>query len=71
MPSHPRRLIPEYVNLRILGLRRIKIIWEKDKNRDGKSIVFDLINLFVYMAMYTTNYIILEKEIFPDKFLHH
>ena len=69
--SQSSHLIPEYVNLRLSGLRRRKGVQERDNNRDVKPKVFGLLALFASVAMSSTNLIITETESFTCKLLHH
>ena len=70
LPSQVSCLIPEYANLRILGLRRGKIIHEKYKKINGTPKVFGLIYLFVSVTISVTKSIFPEKESFPAKLIH-
>ena len=58
VPSQYSCLIPEYENLHISGLRRIKIIQEIGKKGNGITKVFFPIALFVSVAMSATDSII-------------
>ena len=71
VPSHSSRLIPEYPNLRISGLRRNKIIQERDSKVNGIPKVFGLIYLFTYVVMFITKSILPETESFTAKMLHY
>ena len=71
VPSHSSLLIPEYVNLRISGLSRSKIIQEKYKKLNGIPKLFGLITLFVSIVMSVTRSIIPERAIFVAKLLQH
>ena len=71
VPSQSSRLIPEYANFRISGLRQSKIIKEKYKKGNGTPKIFGLITLFTYMAMYYVKYILSEIASFADKLILH
>ena len=71
VPSHFPRIISEYANIRISGLRQRKRLQEKDNKRYGKPNAFGTISLFEYMAMSLTNSIIPKTVSFSDKLLHH
>ena len=58
LPSQSSRLIPEYSSLCIWELRKIKIVHERDKKGNGIPKIFGLIDLFAYVAMYTTKSIL-------------
>ena len=64
VPSQSSHLLPEYENLYISVLMRIKIIQEKNKKRNGTPKVFWLIAFFVSVAMYATKSILPEIAIF-------
>ena len=71
VPSQSSRLIQEYVIIRISELRRSKRIQKIYKKRDFITKVFGPIDLFEFVAMYFTKYIILETASFSAKLIHH
>ena len=71
IPSQSSRLIPEYVNLHVSGLRRSKIIQGKFKRGNVIPKVLGLIALFVSVVMHDTNSTLPETESFAYKLLHH
>ena len=64
VPLHLSRLIPEYANIRTSGLRRRKIIQDKEKNEKGIPKVFGLIYLFASVEISATKYILYRNSIF-------
>ena len=68
--SHSSFIIPEYVNLLILGLSWSKRIQEKYKNGNFIPKVFSLIEPFASVAMFVTKSIIPEKASFAAKLIH-
>ena len=71
VPSQPSRLIPEYANLRISGLRKSKIIQEKDKKGNGIPKVFGFIYLFASVAMSSTKSVLKEAVSFKANLIYH
>ena len=69
--SQSSRSILYYANVRILGLRKIKIIKEKDNNRYGIPRIFGLISLFASVDMSSTKSMIPQTVIFSAKIIHH
>ena len=70
VPSQSSCLIPEYVNLRTSGLRRRKIIQERQK-RIGIPKIFGLTALFASVDMTVTKSILPETASFAAKLLQH
>ena len=58
--SQSSHLIPEYSNLRISGLRRSKIIQEREKNR------YFIPNFFGFITLVTYVFISVTKSIIPE-----
>ena len=67
VPSQPSCLIPEYVNLHILGIRRIKIIQERNEKGNDIPKLFGLVDLFTYVAMSDTKYILQKQRALQQK----
>ena len=71
VPSRSSRLIPEYTNLQISGLRQSKIIKEIYNKGSDIPKVCGLIYLFSYVVMSATKSIITYTASFAAKMIHH